>query len=1152
MFKGLFLNRSKKRSNALFLLMALLVSFIPIFPTNVQAATTLKTYPAPAGTTLSTDFTVKVRVPGGVWQDLDEYQTRVGAASRATFASFVYFDTDGPVDLSVTYNGGTVTSASVKPNRLGITPAISGNTMTFSISGPQKLVFDVNGNVDNDLMIFANPVEVNPPSPTDPNVIYLGPGVYNQSYTLSSGQTLYIAGGAVVKGGVILNNSTNAKVIGRGVLDHSPAAAVDLSFANNVTVDGIILNDYNAGIEVGNATNVTINNVKLMAYLKWTDGIDNFCSTNVSINDVFDRSGDDSIAVYASRFGYSGNSSNISVTNSILMPGKAHPINIGTHGNPGAEGGGDNIDTLNFSNLDILTYNPLSAGLPLGISFTASDGSLISDATFSDIRIDDAVVNKFVDVITFKNPGYGLAVGRGINNVYFKNISYNGTNTNANQIYGNSSTQLTQNVTFENLTVNGTPVLSAADGNFTIGNYASNINFIASGATPPSTTPIPHYTPINLALNRTASSDSSQAGNPASSGNDGNDTTTRWSANDGNTGHSWTVDLGSSKNITRGTQVKWQNAGGGYKYKIETSNDNTNWKLKVDKTSNTSTDQIQSDIFYDTARYVRITVTGLPSGANASFYDFKVFGDQANLALNQNVSSDSSQSSNPASFGTDGNAATRWIANDANTGHSLTVNLGANMNITNGTQVAWEKSGVYQYKIETSTDNANWTTVIDKTANTSTDQVQNDYFTGIARYVRITVTGLPSGANASIYDFKIFGDPTNLALNKASSSDSSQTTNPASNGNDGSTATSWIANDGSTGHWWMVDLGTTMNITNGIQVMWQQPSSIYLYKIETSTDNTNWTTVIDRTVNLSNAQVYNHFFTGTARYVRVTSTGLPSGANASINEFKVFGTPNTYVNDTDSNIVYNGSWSYSGGRSFGDYQDDVHYTMTNNDSVQYTFTGRGVDYITEKNSDQGQVDIYIDGAYQTTVDCSSSTRIAQQLVYSITGLASGTHTIKVVKKTGTYMLVDAFNPNNNIFDPNAYYTITNHTDGLALSGGGGSNGSNVTESSNTTSTNSKWQITDLGNGYYKIKNRTDGLVLNGGGGTNGSNVTEWSDITSNNLQWQIVDLGNGYYKIKNHTDGKVLNGGGGTEGYNVTEWSDITNNNLQWQISKAN
>jgi hypothetical protein len=893
----MFFNRSKKRSTVLSILLAFLVCFFPMtltLPTNVQAATTLTTYPAPSGVTLDTTFTVQVRVPGGAWQNLDEYQTRIGAPTRATYASFVYFDTDGPVDLSVTLNSGTVTSASVKPNNLGITPAINGNTMTFSISGPQKLVFDVNGNVDNDLMIFANPVEVNPPSPTDPDVIYLGPGIYNQDFTVPSGKTLYIAGGAVVRGGVILNNTMNTKVIGRGVLDHPAFGGVEAMFANNLTIDGIIVNVYNNansggnGVLVGSSTNVTINNIKLLAFQRWSDGIDTYNVNNVTINDVFVRTGDDSISVYGSRGVWSGNSTNISVTNSILMPGKAHPINIGTHGNPGAAGGGDNIDTLNFSNLDILTYNPLSAGFPLQMSFTASDGSLITDANFSDIRIDDAVVNKFLDIKTFKNPGYGLGVGRGINNVYFKNISYTGANSNTNDIFGNSSTRLTQNVTFENLTVNGTPVLSASAGNFAIGNYANNINFIASGATPPSTLPIPHYVPINVALKRTASADSSQAGNPAASGNDGNETT-RWSANDGNTGHSWTVDLGSSMEITRGTQVKWQLGGGGYQYKIETSNDNTNWKLKVDKTSNTSTDQVQSDVFYDSARYVRITVTGLPSGANASFYEFNVFGDQANLALNKTASSDSSQTSNPASFGVDGNAATRWIANDGNTGHSLTVNLGSSRNITNGTQVAWEKSGVYQYKIETSTDNTNWTTVIDKTANTSTDQVQNDYFTGIAHYVRITVTGLPSGSNASFYDLKVFGDPTDLALNKTASSDSSQTTNPASNGNDGNTATSWVANDGLTGHWWLVDLGTSKTITGGVQLKWEQLSSIYSYKIETSTDNTNWTTVIDRTNNFKNAQVYNNFFTGTARYVRVTATGLSSGINAGISDFKIFG-----------------------------------------------------------------------------------------------------------------------------------------------------------------------------------------------------------------------------------------------------------------------
>ena len=70
--------------------------------------------------------------------------------------------------------------------------------------------------------------------------------------------------------------------------------------------------------------------------------------TNISFNDVYMRTGDDAIAIYGSRFNggmtWTGNSSNISVTNSILMPDVAHPINIGTHGDPTAPGGGYTID----------------------------------------------------------------------------------------------------------------------------------------------------------------------------------------------------------------------------------------------------------------------------------------------------------------------------------------------------------------------------------------------------------------------------------------------------------------------------------------------------------------------------------------------------------------------------------------------------------------------------------------------------------------------------------------------------------------------------------------------------------------------------------------------------------------------------------------
>ena len=105
-----------------------------------------------------------------------------------------------------------------------------------------------------------------------------------------------------------------------------------------------------------------------------------------------------------------------------------------------------------------------------------------------------------------------------------------------------------------------------------------------------------------------------------------------------------------------------------------------------------------------------------------------MLGKTANLAENKAASSDSTLTGIPVTRAVDGNAITRWIAADQAAGHWVKVDLGKIKNITYGTQVSFEKSGVaYQYKIETSKDNTNWTLKVDKTNNTSTEKVQTDY-----------------------------------------------------------------------------------------------------------------------------------------------------------------------------------------------------------------------------------------------------------------------------------------------------------------------------------------------------------------------------------------------------------------------------------------
>jgi len=135
--------------------------------------------------------------------------------------------------------------------------------------------------------------------------------------------------------------------------------------------------------------------------------------------------------------------------------------------------------------------------------------------------------------------------------------------------------------------------------------------------------------------------------------------------------------------------------------------------------------------------------------------------------------------------------------------------------------------------------------------------------------------------------------------------------------------------------------------------------------------------------------------------VTVTDSGTPAAAKATTS-----GVRTVELNNDDPQIVYTGSWSRSTGRGLGDYQDDVQYTETNGDAFTYSFVGNGVDYVTEKDPSQGEVDIYVDGAFKATVDTHADGRSAQQVVYSISDLPNGTHTIRGVKKSGQFMLVD--------------------------------------------------------------------------------------------------------------------------------------------------
>ena len=113
------------------------------------------------------------------------------------------------------------------------------------------------------------------------------------------------------------------------------------------------------------------------------------------------------------------------------------------------------------------------------------------------------------------------------------------------------------------------------------------------------------------------------------------------------------------------------------------------------------------------------------------------------------------------------------------------------------------------------------------------------------------------------------------------------------------------------------------------------------------------------------------------------------------------------VNDDASGTSYSGCNHYT---VSGYYNNDCQASNIAGSYAQYTFTGTGVRWIGKKGSDHGTADIYID-VMNTPVDTVSTykaTTELQAICYEKTGLSYGTHTIRIVVKSGGWSDFDAY------------------------------------------------------------------------------------------------------------------------------------------------
>lgn len=114
-----------------------------------------------------------------------------------------------------------------------------------------------------------------------------------------------------------------------------------------------------------------------------------------------------------------------------------------------------------------------------------------------------------------------------------------------------------------------------------------------------------------------------------------------------------------------------------------------------------------------------------------------------------------------------------------------------------------------------------------------------------------------------------------------------------------------------------------------------------------------------------------------------------------------------WFNDDDPGVVAPG-WFRQCNLGTGDLNNDLTISDTPGDVWICSFTGTSISVIAPKEAGAGRIEIKIDGKTRATVDLSTSgARQARQIVYEMSGLDAGKHTVSLTNRGNGKVAVDA-------------------------------------------------------------------------------------------------------------------------------------------------
>ena len=454
--------------------MKTLICLFALAQLTLQATARLVVYPAPADETFSTDYQVSA---GG--QKVDVYTARVldppFAGKEFDYGgpySFANFDLKGRVEVRITSKRSLANSV-VRPQVAGLKLRHKDeHTVLLTLPGPCKLSFEPDGK-KGPLLLFANPLEANAPKTNAPNTLYFGPGIHKPGkILLTNNQTLYLAGGAIVKGGIQAEGN-NIRITGRGILDGSdwewrkgPTMHVIMLHGTNLEVSGITIRGPSHWTIVPRASrDVRIQDVKICgSRVQNDDGINPCNSQQVRISNCFIRTDDDCLALKGLDL-QGGNVEDITVENCVLWCDRARIFLLGH------ESRAPFMRNVRLRNLDIIHFN--------GTAFLFEPGE---EMRLEDVRVENVRVNgeghrELIRLRPVVNQYMRNKVPGHVSEVHFRNVEVTGQpGIYKVQLMGADEAHAVQKVSFEGVKILGRTLDPESPG-VEVGKCVSGVRF---------------------------------------------------------------------------------------------------------------------------------------------------------------------------------------------------------------------------------------------------------------------------------------------------------------------------------------------------------------------------------------------------------------------------------------------------------------------------------------------------------------------------------------------------------------------------------------------------------------------------------------------------------------------------------------------------